>query len=203
MPRAVRRTGATKKGRRPRRRPAAVDSPRIPRRKTKPRRAAPAGTYHIPETDEVLEAIQLVLGEKRTVKSQHELAALVVRALKGANSENAVTERRVRHVALSSDEVTVDIEYREVAGRRAMSKCPVCGGSLRPFRNETIYGGEVTLGFECQRCPYQTGLKHRVPTRYTFHFRRRAGKAPAVTITEGGAEGAEVAEEATPQSGGG
>jgi DNA-directed RNA polymerase subunit RPC12/RpoP len=49
-----------------------------------------------------------------------------------------------------------------------MSRCPVCNTRITPVKNETIFGGSVTLGYECSFCGYWTGMKRRVPQRYVF-----------------------------------
>jgi C4-type Zn-finger protein len=54
-----------------------------------------------------------------------------------------------------------------------MTKCPVCGGSLKNVKNLTIYGGKVTIEFSCKNCGYWTGKKKRIPTRYVFHLKKK------------------------------
>ena len=39
-------------------------------------------------------------------------------------------------------------------------------------KNLTIWGGEVTIQFQCSDCGYWTGKKKRIPTRYVFHFKQ-------------------------------
>jgi len=40
-------------------------------------------------------------------------------------------------------------------------------------KNLTIWGGEVTIEFRCNKCGYWTGKKKRIPTRYVFHLKKK------------------------------
>jgi len=123
--------------------------------------------YRISDEKQVVEALQRVIATKRVVNSQQHLKKLVEKELQGEEVYK-VGEVRLRHIAIDSGLVDVEIFCRESGKTRTMVKCPVCTNRLKRVRNMTVFGGTVTLGYHCGRCGYWTGLKRRVPTRYIF-----------------------------------
>jgi hypothetical protein len=128
--------------------------------------------YKIPPDDAVLLAMQDVLVKYKSVDSQHKLKRLVEKALSSGGDEYRVGEKRLRLMALKAGVARLDIKYRETDEKKAMALCPVCGERLVRERNQTVFGGTVTLGYKCKGCPYATGVKRRVPVRYIFTMRR-------------------------------
>ncbi|UCF07195.1 MAG: hypothetical protein JSW28_05940 [Thermoplasmata archaeon] len=127
--------------------------------------------YKVPSDEEVLRAIKNVMNSYGIVNSQTKLKALVERDLKETDKQYRVSPQRLRLLALSSNDVGVEIHCRESETRRGMSRCPVCGHKLKIIKNKTVFNGVVNIGHECTHCPYWTGLKRRVPTRYIFTAR--------------------------------
>ncbi|MEE9151374.1 MAG: hypothetical protein V3U20_06020 [Thermoplasmata archaeon] len=128
-------------------------------------------TYKIPSNEEVLRAIKNVMNNYGVVNSQTKLKELVERELRVTDKEYHVSPRRLRVLALSSDHVRVEIHSRESDTKKGFSKCPVCNHKLKLVKNKTIFDGVVIIGHECTHCPYWTGLKRRIPTRYVFTVR--------------------------------
>jgi hypothetical protein len=128
--------------------------------------------YRIPPDDVVLLAMQDVLAKHKSVDSQHLFKRLVERAMSHGDEAFHVGERRLRILALSSGTARLDIRYREMPGKKAITLCPVCGERLQRSRNQTVFGGTVTLGYTCKVCGYATGVKRKVPVRYIFTLRR-------------------------------
>ncbi len=124
-------------------------------------------SYRIPKDDQVLAALRRATDLKPTVDSQRKLKRLVDRELKGEEMYR-VGEERLRRLAIDSKLFDLRIHTRETELKRSLITCPVCGARLRRLRNETVFGGTVTLGYRCGRCGYWTGLRRRVPVRYTF-----------------------------------
>jgi len=127
--------------------------------------------YHIPSDDQVLNSLKKVLKEYRTVNSQNKLKKLVSKELSTTKKKFNVSSSRLRNIAINSDFVQLEIHTREGDPKKLMVKCPVCGITLRRVKNLTIWGGEVTIEFNCKKCGYWTGKKKRIPTRYVFHFK--------------------------------
>lgn len=123
--------------------------------------------YHIPDDKQVVEALQRVMSTKREVHSQRNLKRLVEKELQG-EMVYKVGEVRLRHMAIDSGLVDLQIHVRESGKTKTMIKCPVCTSRLARVRNMTVYGGTVTLGYHCARCGYWTGIRHRIPVRYVF-----------------------------------
>ena len=130
-------------------------------------------SYHIPSDDEIKYALEKVLTKFRTVNSQHQLKELVTKELNTKKKKFGVTGSRLRFIAINSDFVKLEIHSREGDPKKLMTKCPVCGSTLKRVKNLTIWGGEVTIEFRCNKCSYWTGKKKRIPTRYVFHYKKR------------------------------
>ena len=124
--------------------------------------------YRLPSREEVEHAIATVLRREKKLPSESRFLSLVRRELKRKDKEYTISHERLRRIALNSGLCKVTIHTREVPTRRPMSRCPVCNTRVDAVKNETIYGGTVTLGFECPFCGYWTGMKRRVPQRYVF-----------------------------------
>ena len=82
-----------------------------------------------------------------------------------------VSASRLRNIAINSNFVKLEIQSREGDPKKLMTKCPVCSSTLKRVKNLTIWRGEVTIEFRCNKCSYWTGKKKRIPTRYIFHFK--------------------------------
>ena len=127
--------------------------------------------YHIPSDEQVLNGLEKVLKEFRTVHSQNKLKKLVTKKLATKKKNYNVSASRLRNIAINSDFVKLEIQSREGDPTKLMTKCPVCSSTLKRVKNLTIWGGEVTIEFRCNKCSYWTGKKKRIPTRYIFHFK--------------------------------
>lgn len=125
--------------------------------------------YRIPPSDLLADIISALLRRRPTVSSQRKLTELVLRELKSIDPDYTASEERIRRVAIDSGAAKIEIHCREAEERSRYTRCPVCGSKMNRIRNETIFGGTVTLGYKCTKCPYWTGLKRRVPIRYVFY----------------------------------
>jgi len=112
------------------------------------------------------------LKKYRTVSSQHRLKELVENELKTKNDEFHVSGSRIRNLVLKSDLVRIEIHSREGDPDKILNRCPVCNNSLKRVKNQTIFGGEVTIEFRCSNCGYWTGKKKRIPILYVFHLKK-------------------------------
>ncbi len=127
--------------------------------------------YHILSDEKILGAVAKVFAKNHKVSSQHKLKKLVEKELQRKKQQAHVGEPRLRTLVLNSGLVQVEIHTREGDPDKILHKCPVCGGSLARVKNQTIYGGEVTLEFRCGQCGYWTGKKKKIPTLYVFHLK--------------------------------
>lgn len=130
-------------------------------------------SYHIPTKDQIKVALENVLKKFRTVQSQNKLKKLVTKELNTKKKKFGVTGNRLRNIAINSDFVKLEIHSREGDPKKLMVKCPVCRSTLKRVKNLTIWGGEVTIEFRCNKCGYWTGKKKRIPIRYVFHLKKK------------------------------
>jgi C4-type Zn-finger protein len=131
--------------------------------------------YKIPSDKQVIEALRAIFKNRRMVGSQHSLKKLVDKELlelskseEGKKVTYKVSQPRLRRLTIRSGVANIEIHGRESVTRTSLGKCPVCGSRLKRVKNLTVFGGTVTLGYQCKTCKYWTGLKQRVPTRYVF-----------------------------------
>ncbi|KYK22572.1 hypothetical protein AYK24_01905 [Thermoplasmatales archaeon SG8-52-4] len=130
-------------------------------------------SYNIPSDEEIKVELKNVLKKFRTVHSQSKLTKLVLKELNKTKKKFGLTGNRLRNIALNSDFVKLEIHSREGDPKKIMNRCPVCNSPLKRVKNLTIWGGEVTIEFNCKKCGYWTGKKKRIPTRYVFHTKKK------------------------------
>ena len=130
-------------------------------------------SYHIPSDNQIEVALKKILNKNRTIQSQKKLKQLIVKELNSKKKTFGVSESRLRKIAINSNFVKLEIHSREGDPSRLLAKCPVCGSTLKRVKNLTIWGGEVTIEFNCSNCSYWTGKKKRIPTRYVFHLKKK------------------------------
>ena len=130
-------------------------------------------SYHIPSDEKIKAELKKVLIKFRTVHSQSKLKRLVLKELNKNKKKFGLTGNRLRNIALNSDFIKLEIHSREGDPKKLMNKCPVCNSPLNRVKNLTIWGGEVTIEFNCKKCGYWTGKKKRIPTRYIFHMKKK------------------------------
>jgi hypothetical protein len=128
-------------------------------------------SYHISSDNRIETVIKKVLKKFRTVNSQNKLKELVEKELDTKKKKFGITGSRLRNIALNSSFVKLEIHTREGDPKKLMFKCPVCKSDLYRVKNLTIWGGKVTIEFNCKKCGYWTGKKKRIPIRYIFHLK--------------------------------
>ena len=128
---------------------------------------------HTATDEQIIQALKKVFKKHRTVNTQLRLQNLVTKELNTKKKKYGVGASRVRNLAIKSDFIRLEIHSREGDPKKTMNKCPVCSGKLKNVKNLTIWGGEVTIEFKCNRCGYWTGKKKRIPTLYVFHLKKK------------------------------
>ena len=124
--------------------------------------------YRIPDDDRLEEAINIVMGRERQIRSQAAMTELVSKELRKEYEDYRVRGERIRRVAIERGLLKIEIEYNEHDDPSSADVCPVCGNPMNIITNTTLDGREADIGRHCTRCPYQTGIKKRTPGRYTF-----------------------------------
>jgi hypothetical protein len=136
-------------------------------------------SYRIPPAGILAEAITEALSDRPMVVSQQKLTAMVLKKLREKDPEYTATEERVRKLAIDRNLAKIEIHTREADERSRHGRCPVCSSKMRRIQNETVFGGTVTLGHKCTKCPYWTGMNRRIPICYVFYgdyYRRPSHK---------------------------
>ncbi|MCK4718795.1 MAG: hypothetical protein KAT70_09015 [Thermoplasmata archaeon] len=123
---------------------------------------------HIPSKKDVAIAIMNVLRSNPAVSSQQKMLWLVLHELHEKDSLYVITGPRLRRIAISTSGVSIESHCRETEERRSVLSCPVCGSTTEVVKNQTIYGGSVSLAHECPACGYWSGIRYRMPIRYSF-----------------------------------
>jgi hypothetical protein len=129
-------------------------------------------SYHIPSDEIIIKAIQKVLKKSHYIQSQSLFKYLVVKELHKIDKKYGLSVQRLRKLALNTPEVSIDIHSREGDPKKMLKGCPVCDHSLKKVKNLTIWGGVVTIEYQCPNCGYWTGKKRRIPTRYVFTYKQ-------------------------------
>ncbi|MEF8832150.1 MAG: hypothetical protein V5A66_01370 [Candidatus Thermoplasmatota archaeon] len=134
-------------------------------------------SYSIPSDEEVKSALRYVMRRNKGINSLNKLRNLVLSELQNNDPDYTVGFERIRKLAVTASFMKTDIYARKSEKKDSLKgKCPVCGNKLEKRKNETIFGGSVTLGYKCQECPYWTTLERRIPTRYSFEYKPKEKK---------------------------
>jgi len=135
-------------------------------------------SYRIPSEETLVKAVREVLSARSMITSQRALSSLVNHKLKNIDSAYTATEERIRKLIINKDLGKIEIHAREGEEKSKAGRCPVCSTRMKRIRNQTIFGGTVTLGYKCMKCPYWTGLRKRIPIRYVFYGEERKAEGP-------------------------
>jgi len=131
----------------------------------------------------IMDAARRVLASAKSIVSQREMHTQVLRELRQSNSKAGVTAQRVRRVLATQPFVRLELRARKGPKEKVLTRCPVCSTRLERVKNQTLFGGEVTLTLRCPACSYWTGKDKRIPTLYIFHYQVSA-KAPGVAAQQ-------------------
>src|SRR5688572_2373351 len=112
----------------------------------------------------IVDAARRVLVSAKSIVSQREMHIQVVRELREIDKSTRVTPGRVRRVLATQPFVHLELRARKGPREKVLTKCPVCTTRLVRVKNQTLFGGEVTLTLRCPACGYWTGKEKRIPT---------------------------------------
>ncbi len=128
--------------------------------------------YKIPSTDDVADALLIVMHKNPNVSSQRELTDLVRLRLQSKDPDFRVGGERIRKIGLNRGIVEVDIEYNSLNVDGLPDVCQVCGNQMSSIKNMTLYGETVEVKRRCPLCRFSTGPDPTVPRRYNFTKKR-------------------------------
>ncbi len=121
----------------------------------------------------VIEILKHVLSRKLKVESQDELARIVLRELRKRNNDYGLAPLRLRRIALSVPEIAVRAKTKKFMGLKVIEKCPVCESGIKPFKVKNLMNKEITVGYECVSCGYQSDLEAFMPMKYIFVWKTK------------------------------
>lgn len=130
-------------------------------------------SYSIPSDERLAEAIFIVMYRNQQVRSQSEMAELVLREINKDGSNYRVSGERIRRLAVNRGLSQLSIDYNDAESRSLPEACPVCRNPLIRISNTTLDGGETEILRKCQVCTYSVGTRMRIPGKYTFTKGRR------------------------------
>ena len=139
--------------------------------------------YRVPEDAVVVAASQRVLRAAKSVVSQREMGRQVLRELRREDATYTVGAERVRRLVALQPFARIELRARKGSRDKILTRCPVCGTKLERLKNQTLFGGEVTLTLRCPACKYWTGKEKRVPTLYIFHLQGPGEAAAPHAVT--------------------
>lgn len=130
-------------------------------------------SYSIPSDERLAEAIFIVMYRNQQVRSQSEMAELVLREINKDGSNYRVSGERIRRLAVNRGLSQLSIDYNDAESRGLPEACPVCRNPLIRISNTTLDGGETEILRKCSVCTYSVGTRMRMPGKYTFTKGRR------------------------------
>jgi lysophospholipase L1-like esterase len=118
----------------------------------------------------IVEAARRLLASAKTIASQAEMGRQVLRALRESDPQATVTPARVRRLLAVQPFIRLEMRTWKGPREKILNRCPVCSTRLERVKNQTLFGGEVTLTLRCPACGYWTGKEKRIPALYVFHY---------------------------------
>jgi len=123
---------------------------------------------HIPQKGKVAEEIKNILQTRWKVDSQQELAALVLRRLRKEKKTFSLSPIRVKRLALHIPEIEVKAKTKKNHKLQKIEACPVCESSIVPLNVKNLLNKQITIGYKCTSCGYESDLEAFVPMKYSF-----------------------------------
>ncbi|MEM5829566.1 MAG: hypothetical protein QW040_02610 [Candidatus Aenigmatarchaeota archaeon] len=131
----------------------------------------------IAEESKVMEAIKEILRRRLKVESQEELATLVLRKLKKEDKSYTLSPIRVKRIALKIPEIEVKAKTKKTLKLPKIEKCPICESKIKPIKIKNLANQEITIGYKCSSCGYQSDLEAFMPMKYAFLLKSAKLKA--------------------------
>jgi DNA-directed RNA polymerase subunit M/transcription elongation factor TFIIS len=123
---------------------------------------------HIPAKGKVADEIKNILQTRWKVESQEELAALVLRRLRKENKTFSLSPIRVKRLALLIPEIEVKAKTKKNHKLQKIEACPVCESEILPLNVKNLLNKQITIGYKCTSCGYESDLEAFVPMKYSF-----------------------------------
>ncbi|MGC8995120.1 MAG: hypothetical protein ACP5JT_00305 [Thermoplasmata archaeon] len=127
-------------------------------------------TYNLAKVDLIKSLLNKIFEEYPEIPSQKILYELIKNELNKIDKNIKISPKRLRIIAIRDMKIKVNIEYKEMdKSSENLKRCPICNSELKDIYNYTLDGNKVYVGKRCEFCQYWTGIKLRLPKRYTFY----------------------------------
>ncbi len=121
--------------------------------------------------EDIKNAIISVMKKYRKVKSQEDLAFLVVKELRKSYPRCLLSSQRVRVLALDTPDIRAKVLTKK-SSRQKPEKCPACNSKLEGLYATNLSNKRVLVGLECEKCNYRGTLQSFAPFRYEFYLKK-------------------------------
>lgn len=118
--------------------------------------------------EEIKSAILSVMESRTFVKSQEELASLVINEI-----NDNIQPQKIRVLALELPQIEVRVLTKK-SNREKPTNCPSCGKPLKALYAKNLLEKKVVVALECSRCLYRGTLKSFAPFRYEFTLKQKS-----------------------------
>lgn len=124
----------------------------------------------IPEEKEIKKSILKVMKKYKRVRSQEDLAFLVVKELRKKYPRCLLSSPRARILALNIPEIKAKVLTKR-SNKQKPEKCPACGSKLKGLYAINLLKKRVLVGLQCEKCNYKGTLSSFAPFRYEFYLK--------------------------------
>lgn len=126
----------------------------------------------IAEKSKVAEEIKEIVRRRIKVESQEELARLVLKRLKKEDKRYVLSPIRAKRIALTIPEIEVKAKTKKALRLPKIEKCPVCEDQIKPVKVRNLLNRDITVGYRCTSCGYESDLEAFMPMRYIFILKK-------------------------------
>jgi hypothetical protein len=126
----------------------------------------------IPSKEKLIETVKDILRTHLKIDTQEELRRHVLRQLRKEDKNYILTPIRAKRIALLIPEVEVRAKTKKAVKLQKIDKCPVCESSIEPIRVKNLLNKDITIGYRCTDCGYESDLEAFMPMKYIFTFRQ-------------------------------
>ncbi|MDI6798697.1 MAG: hypothetical protein QMD12_01720 [Candidatus Aenigmarchaeota archaeon] len=118
--------------------------------------------------EKLKDIVREIVRSRLKVESQEELARLVLRRMRKEDEDYTLSPTRAKRVALLLPEVEVKAKTKKTIKLPKIEKCPICDSPIEPIKVKNLLNKEITIGYRCTDCAYESDLEAFMPMKYIF-----------------------------------
>ncbi len=122
----------------------------------------------IPSKDKLSEAVINVLSTHIEIDTQEELARHVLKILRKEDKNYTLSPIRAKRIALDVPEIEVKAKTKKTVKLQKIEKCPICESDIKPMKVKNLLNKDITIGYRCTDCAYESDLEAFMPMKYEF-----------------------------------